>query len=104
MKLVTRVRYDFIKIMVLDTGTGIEESKLDHIFEAFSKIMLNRELNQEGVGLGLTISRTLARAMEGDLTVKSRLGYGSKFTITLPYIARKPTEKFSTSPSHESSL
>jgi signal transduction histidine kinase len=57
---------------------------LSHIFEPF--VQLDRRLNQprEGVGLGLTISRDLARAMGGDLTVDSTLGVGSTFTLVLP--------------------
>jgi hypothetical protein len=56
------------------------------VFTAFAKIMLNRELNQDGVGLGLSASRKIARAMGGDITVKSRLGHGSKFKVLLPLV------------------
>lgn len=59
--------------------------------------MLNRELNQDGVGLGLAISRNLTKAMGGDIRVKSKINKGSKFTVTLPY---RPI----TSPQHLSSL
>ena len=71
-------------IKVADTGRGIPENMLTHIFEPF--VQLDRRLNQprEGVGLGLTISRDLARAMGGDLTVDSTPGVGSTFTLVLP--------------------
>ncbi len=71
-------------ISVTDTGPGIPDKMLTHIFEPF--VQLDRRLNQprEGVGLGLTISRDLARAMGGDLLVDSTLGVGSTFTLLLP--------------------
>jgi signal transduction histidine kinase len=73
-----------VHLRVTDTGAGIPEAMLSHIFEPF--VQLDRRLNQprEGVGLGLTISRDLARAMGGDLLVESTLGVGSTFTLVLP--------------------
>ena len=46
--------------------------------------MANRSLNKEGVGLGLAVSRNIARALGGDIIVESCEGRGSKFTLTLP--------------------
>jgi signal transduction histidine kinase len=73
-------------VRVSDTGAGIPQKMLDEIFEPF--VQLDRKLNQprEGVGLGLTISRDLARAMGGDLLVESTIGVGSTFTLVLPRI------------------
>ena len=73
-----------VHVRVTDTGPGIPEKMLTHIFEPF--VQLDRRLNQprEGVGLGLTISRDLARAMGGDLMVDSTIGVGSTFTLVLP--------------------
>lgn len=48
--------------------------------------MNNRELNQEGVGLGLTISKNLAKALGGDINVESEIGVGSSFTLKIPVI------------------
>lgn len=75
---------DRVKVRVEDTGVGIPEEKLSHIFDAF--VQLDRSLSKprEGVGLGLTISRDLARAMGGDLHVESEMGIGSAFTLELP--------------------
>jgi signal transduction histidine kinase len=75
---------DRVHVRVADTGVGIPEEKLTHIFDAF--VQLDRSLNKprEGVGLGLTISRDLARAMGGDLSVESTMGRGSTFTLDLP--------------------
>jgi PAS domain S-box-containing protein len=71
-------------IAVTDTGRGIPSEKLESIFEPF--VQLGRSLTSahEGMGLGLSISRDLARAMGGDLTVSSRIGQGSTFTLSLP--------------------
>ena len=68
---------------------GIEPSKLGELFTAFTKIKKNREMNTEGVGLGLTICKILALAMGGDISVKSTLGIGSKFTVFLPLEVRE---------------
>ena len=78
-----------VHVKVTDTGPGIPDKMLSHIFEPF--VQLDRRLNQprEGVGLGLTISRDLARAMGGDLTVDSTLGVGSTFTLVLPRTEEK---------------
>ena len=71
-------------IEVIDTGVGIPPAKLEAIFEPF--VQLGRSLTSahEGTGLGLAISRELARAMNGELTVSSKVGSGSTFTLTLP--------------------
>jgi signal transduction histidine kinase len=72
-----------VKIHVTDNGIGIASDRHASIFERF--VQVERSLNRpsEGVGLGLTISRELARGMGGDLSVESSLGKGSVFTVTL---------------------
>jgi signal transduction histidine kinase len=69
---------------VSDAGPGIPGEKLGAIFEPFVQLENGRRDRQGGVGLGLAISRDLARGMKGDLTVESTLGAGSRFTLTLP--------------------
>ena len=74
-----------VLIAVADTGRGIPAELLSRIFEPF--VQVNREIDarkQKGIGLGLAISRELARAMGGDITVQSVLGEGSTFTVSLP--------------------
>lgn len=80
----TSVTVKTASIAVVDTGTGVPSDKLETIFEPF--VQLGRSLSSahEGMGLGLSISRDLARAMGGDLTVSSVLGAGSTFNLTLP--------------------
>lgn len=76
---------DLVELRVRDTGIGIPEDRLQSIFEPF--VQGGRALNRthEGVGLGLAISRDLARAMGGDITVESEAGRGSVFIVTLPH-------------------
>ena len=76
-----------IAVRVTDTGIGIAAPKLDVIFDPFVQVKGDSLGHDAGVGLGLAISRDLARAMQGDLTVESTLGEGSRFTLTLPIAA-----------------
>lgn len=75
---------DKICLGVRDTGVGIPDDKLEIVFEAFYQVEASRNRAYDGTGLGLSISRQLARAMGGDLTVKSELGKGSTFSLSLP--------------------
>lgn len=77
-------RPGIIAITVSDTGVGIATDKLATVFEPFVQVDQRLTRSHEGVGLGLAISRDLARGMGGDLTVESQLGVGSTFTLTLP--------------------
>jgi signal transduction histidine kinase len=72
-----------VLIRVRDSGVGIPTERLDAIFEPF--VQVDRALNRphEGVGLGLSISRDLARGMNGTLEVESTVGEGSVFTLRL---------------------
>jgi signal transduction histidine kinase len=83
-----RVTPDGVLIDVADCGPGIPADKLAAIFEPFVQLESGTTNRQGGVGLGLAISRDLARAMSGDLTVYSLLGVGSCFTLRLPRARR----------------
>jgi two-component system, chemotaxis family, sensor kinase Cph1 len=79
-----------VRIHVADTGRGIRPEELKSIFEPF--VQVDRHVtpaNDQGVGLGLAISRELARRMGGNLGAVSEMGVGSTFTLTLP-AARTP--------------
>jgi len=71
-------------ITVADTGVGIPPEQLETIFEPFVQVGRSLTSQHEGAGLGLAISRDLARAMGGDLSAESRVGEGSAFTLWLP--------------------
>ena len=73
-----------VAIHVTDTGPGIPAEQLDAIFDPFVQLASGLSNRRGGVGLGLSISREVARAMNGDLTVESTVGTGSRFTLRLP--------------------
>ena len=71
-------------IMVEDTGIGIKEEQLDKLFMEFERVDLEKNRNIEGTGLGLAIVYRMLKQMNGDITVSSIYGVGTKFTVTLP--------------------
>jgi signal transduction histidine kinase len=75
---------DVVTLRVSDTGIGIAADKHEAIFEPFIQLKEGLSDRESGVGLGLAISRDLARAMNGDLTVESAEGKGANFTLSLP--------------------
>jgi signal transduction histidine kinase len=75
---------DTVALTVSDSGIGIVPEKLEAIFEPFVQLKEGLADREAGVGLGLAISRDLARAMSGDLTVTSVIDGGSRFTLILP--------------------
>jgi PAS domain S-box-containing protein len=75
---------DRVALIVRDTGSGIPDDKLEAVFEPFVQVGRTLTSTREGAGLGLAISRDLARAMGGDITLKSEVGVGSEFTLLLP--------------------
>ena len=78
-----------VRIHVRDTGVGIAEDRLHAIFEPFYQGEATLTRPSDGVGLGLAISRDLARGMEGELTAVSAPGQGSVFTLALPRSRRE---------------
>ena len=77
-------RDDEVDICITDNGIGIPVEKLAAIFEPFVQVKRAYTSTHGGTGLGLAISRDLARAMGGELTVRSVIESGSTFTFTLP--------------------
>jgi signal transduction histidine kinase len=75
---------DRVHLRVRDSGIGIPADQLERIFEPFVRVDQRLTRTTEGVGLGLAISRDLARGMGGELGAESVVGTGSTFTLTLP--------------------
>ena len=80
LRLSTRADADAVEVVVEDTGTGIAEADLPHIFEAF----YTTKPGVAGIGLGLFVSEGIIRGHRGRLSVESTLGQGSRFTVRLP--------------------
>jgi signal transduction histidine kinase len=73
-----------VEIRVHDTGVGISPTQLASIFEPFVQLGTPVHGPREGIGLGLSISRMLARGMGGDLTAESEVGAGSTMMLRVP--------------------
>jgi signal transduction histidine kinase len=72
------------EFVVADTGVGIPPDRLESIFEPFTQVHAGYTRPHGGTGLGLTISRRLVEAMDGQISIESEVGVGSRFTVTLP--------------------
>jgi signal transduction histidine kinase/CheY-like chemotaxis protein/HPt (histidine-containing phosphotransfer) domain-containing protein len=77
-----------LRFEVADTGIGIKEADLRNLFTEF--VRFDTRSSVEGTGLGLVISRQLARLMDGDIIVQSEHGKGSVFTAEIPQTVRNP--------------
>ena len=89
------VKEEYIYLTVEDTGIGIAEDTLDHIFTSFRRVSNAKKNSPNGLGMGLTIVRAVAQKHGGDAYVKSRLGEGSRFTIKIPLASVVFTESAS---------
>ena len=76
-----------VEITVHDTGIGIAEENLDKVFDPFWQVEQKATRRAGGTGLGLTVTRRLARLLGGDVAVQSSVGEGTTFTITIPGLA-----------------
>ncbi len=84
-------------LQVSDTGVGILEKDQVQIFEPFHKVNSALTGDNRGTGLGLSITKQLVDLMEGQITLKSKMGSGSTFTITLPFL-KDPEDETPTKP------
>ena len=79
--------YTFFKIVVADTGIGMSEEYLPHIFEEFTRERTSTESHVTGTGLGLPIVKSLVDLMGGTINVESKIGQGTRTTIVLSFPA-----------------
>jgi len=77
----------FVRVFVRDTGIGIPEEELERIFERFYRVDKSRARESGGTGLGLSICQWIARAHHGKIEVKSELGKGAEFIVSLPLVS-----------------
>jgi signal transduction histidine kinase len=80
------------RIEVVDTGMGIPESELPHIFDRFYRGTQSSEARSAGSGLGLSIVKSIVDMHHGTIAVESRVGRGSRFVVTLPHDPREVTD------------
>jgi PAS domain S-box-containing protein len=88
-----RPEVEQIHFSVSDTGIGIQTESMAHLFEAFRQVDGSARRVYEGTGLGLYLSKLLARMLGGDITVESEFGLGSRFTLVLPRKFSPPTKQ-----------
>ena len=74
------------RISVADTGVGITAEALENLFEPFYQASQDSGIKAKGLGLGLSIVKSLVEAHEGTISVSSELGRGSEFRIVLPLL------------------
>ena len=80
------VGVNWLTFAVSDTGIGIAEDKIEHVFEEFAQADDSTTRDYGGTGLGLAISKRFCKLLGGDLTVQSGIGEGSTFTIRVPVV------------------
>ena len=73
-----------LSFAVSDTGIGIPQDRLSHVFEPFEQVDAGYTRSHQGAGLGLSISRKLVESMQGDISLSSRLGEGTTVTCRIP--------------------
>lgn len=83
-------------ISVKDTGMGIRKEDMGKLFESFQRLDEEKNRNIEGTGLGMNITMSLLKLMDGDMKVESEYGKGSVFTVTIPQriVCDEPTGDF----------
>ncbi|MCR4377598.1 MAG: ATP-binding protein [Rhodospirillales bacterium] len=92
--LACRRNADTVTFSVSDTGIGLSEEQIKHVFEPFTQADASTTRKYGGTGLGLTVNREFARLLGGEIEVESHLGEGSTFTVHLPASASvKPVKE-----------
>lgn len=73
-----------LKFFVTDSGIGIDDENIELIFDQFSKVTQDKSKIYRGLGLGLAIARNTVHLLDGEISVKSKIGVGTTFYFTLP--------------------
>ena len=85
----TEVSSSQLTVRIKDNGIGIEEDQICKLFKLFGKLDDHRNLNTNGIGLGLSICDTLIKSVDGKIGVNSIFGQGAEFYFRLPLSDRK---------------
>jgi len=88
----SKLDHDRVQISVTDSGIGIADQNLERVFDPFWQVEQKSTRRAGGTGLGLSVSRSLARLLGGDIVVESQLGKGSTFTALIPLAAPAEAE------------
>jgi signal transduction histidine kinase len=91
---VKEISTDRLLLAVKDTGIGIAQDELEHIFEEFRQIDQTTTRKYSGTGLGLAITKSLVQLMQGIITVESQVSQGSTFYIELPRVVQASAQTF----------
>lgn len=92
VRVMAQDKVDTLEISIKDTGIGIPESELDHIFSEFVQIDGPLQKRVKGTGLGLPLTRKLVTLLGGEIRVESQVGIGSTFTFSIPKTYSGPSE------------
>lgn len=87
VRLSCAVRAAMLELRIADTGVGIDAGNIEHVFDPFWQEEQSATRKAGGTGLGLSVTRKLARLLGGEVTVASRLGSGTTFLLKLPLLA-----------------
>jgi signal transduction histidine kinase/ligand-binding sensor domain-containing protein/AraC-like DNA-binding protein len=83
----------YIEIIVKDSGIGISQEHINHIFKRFYQVNSPESLKVRGSGIGLSLTKELVKAHHGHITVESVKGQGSVFTLQIPFLKQSFSEK-----------
>ena len=96
--------YSKLVISVVDTGIGIKKKDRVKLFKLFGTLQNTRQMNTQGIGLGLVISENIIKAFEGQIGVKSKYGSGTKFSFSIILKGEEPKSEKQLSMSLSSTL